>query len=223
MAHKQRPGTPKTSSKQVDNSISEGMCQVCGKPYPVWFAPNPLWNKVMRHPDGREASEKYAFICMDCFALESEKVGVIPTAWMLTTEKEAEASNQESPGSNLVSTNILPQADTTVNDLELDTPIGSPDTANPPKSAPTKALREDVKKYLEANLLDGDKIQPGQMIASTEILEVVTDLITSKVLEARKDTASTALRACPTKDHMLRLWLEQHIDSLNRQLKEQEG
>lgn len=68
----------------------ELVCELCDRDYPVWFAPNALWNKVMRHPDGKEASEKHNFVCMDCFATEAEKLGIKPTAWMLTTQAEVD-------------------------------------------------------------------------------------------------------------------------------------
>lgn len=60
----------------------ECLCEICNTDYPVWFAPNKLWNKVMR---GGEV-EKYNFVCMDCFAREAEEQGIIPTAWRLTPE-----------------------------------------------------------------------------------------------------------------------------------------
>jgi hypothetical protein len=46
----------------------------------------------------------------------------------------------------------------------------------------------DIKKDLEANLLDGDKVQEGQMIASTEVLEWVEEL-TEIILTEIKDWA----------------------------------
>jgi len=46
--------------------------------------------------------------------------------------------------------------------------------------------RLDLKKYIEANLLDGDEIQKGRMIASTELLEVLQSYIDTKIIEARE-------------------------------------
>lgn len=61
----------------------ELLCQLCNAEYCVWFAPNPIWNKVMRHPDGREASEKYSFICPNCFMKTAEELGITPV-WEVT-------------------------------------------------------------------------------------------------------------------------------------------
>lgn len=50
--------------------------------------------------------------------------------------------------------------------------------------------------------------------------------VAKRKLEARLDTAKTALKACPTKDDMLRLWLQQHIKdikeiaTLNKELED---
>lgn len=38
-----------------------------------------------------------------------------------------------------------------------------------------------LRVYIEANLLDGDAIQAGQMIASIEILEVMQEYITAQL------------------------------------------
>lgn len=61
----------------------EGVCDVCRCAYPVWFAPNALWNKIMRRADG---SDIYPFICLNCFAHIAENEGHKPTAWMLVEE-----------------------------------------------------------------------------------------------------------------------------------------
>lgn len=42
----------------------EGRCDRCGRPYPVWYAPNEVWNGVVRLPDG---SDQYPFLCPSCF------------------------------------------------------------------------------------------------------------------------------------------------------------
>ena len=63
-------------------------CELCHRDYPVWYAPNDLWNKVMRAPDDREASEKHAFVCPTCFAMEAERQGVNGTAWVLNIEQK---------------------------------------------------------------------------------------------------------------------------------------
>lgn len=72
--------------KKMWGEISEGVCQLCDRDYCVWFAPSPLWNKVMRYSEDGETREKYAFVCMDCFANEAEEAGIKPTAWVLDHE-----------------------------------------------------------------------------------------------------------------------------------------
>lgn len=66
------------------DELREGLCMKCNQEYPVWFAPNELWNPVMRNADG---SDRYPFICPTCFAMEAELRGIRPTAWKLTTEQ----------------------------------------------------------------------------------------------------------------------------------------
>lgn len=73
------------TDSEVPQGNQEGRCQLCNRDYPVWFAPNPLWNKVMRDPI---KGDKYQFLCLDCFALEAEKQGIVPTAWVLDVEPE---------------------------------------------------------------------------------------------------------------------------------------
>jgi hypothetical protein len=64
------------SAPAASPELRELLCQKCGRDYPVWFAPNELWNKVVR--DGEH------FLCMDCFALLAESRGVSTEAWMLS-------------------------------------------------------------------------------------------------------------------------------------------
>lgn len=42
----------------------ELLCMICGSDYPVWYAPNDLWNRVVRRPDG---SDEWDFLCPGCF------------------------------------------------------------------------------------------------------------------------------------------------------------
>lgn len=65
----------------------ECLCEICQLEYPVWFAPNELWNAVMRWPDGREISEKIGFICPTCFAKEAKEKGVKTKGFMLATDE----------------------------------------------------------------------------------------------------------------------------------------
>ena len=66
--------------------LREGLCELCDTEYGIWFAPNPIWNKVMRHPDGREASEKHGFVCPNCFIKQAESVG-LTHIWKLSYEQ----------------------------------------------------------------------------------------------------------------------------------------
>lgn len=70
--------------------VRELLCQLCNEEYSVWFAPNAVWNRVMRHPDGRESSEKYHFVCPNCFIKEAVKLGIKTTGWLLTTDEYAD-------------------------------------------------------------------------------------------------------------------------------------
>lgn len=42
----------------------EGTCEICHRAYPVWFAPNDLWNEHIR----ADGSDKWQFLCPTCFA-----------------------------------------------------------------------------------------------------------------------------------------------------------
>lgn len=73
---------------EVKKEKRELLCEVCDHDYPIWYAPNPIWNKIMRWPDGREASEKISFICPTCFVMEAERLGIRSKgkAWVLHLE-----------------------------------------------------------------------------------------------------------------------------------------
>lgn len=49
-------------------------------------------------------------------------------------------------------------------------------STTPPKSESTE-LRERLVKIFEANFLDGDKVQRGQMLASTEVVEYIDEFV----------------------------------------------
>lgn len=51
----------------------ELVCSLCGVDYPVWSAPNDLYNAVMRLPDG---SDRLPFPCPTCFARMAAESGV---------------------------------------------------------------------------------------------------------------------------------------------------
>lgn len=80
------------SRPQEDEGPRELLCMVCHHDYPVWFAPNELWNRVMRTPDGRETSETIPYICPTCFGLKAHAMGV-RGAFMLS--EEGGATEQE--------------------------------------------------------------------------------------------------------------------------------
>lgn len=64
----------------MNPSEREGLCQQCGKEYPVWFTSNDLWNAVTDH---RSEKPFIHFICLNCFAfLAEEKLGISPV-WEL--------------------------------------------------------------------------------------------------------------------------------------------
>jgi hypothetical protein len=68
------------SGRAVQPPVRELLCQRCDQNYPVWFAPNELWNRVC--PD----SEGIHFLCLTCFAVLAEGKGIVPTAWVITLE-----------------------------------------------------------------------------------------------------------------------------------------
>lgn len=51
-------------------NMRELLCQLCHKEYPIWYAPNDIWNSVMRDKGGREETP---FVCPTCFGKEYEK------------------------------------------------------------------------------------------------------------------------------------------------------
>jgi hypothetical protein len=61
--------------------MPELLCQNCDRGYPVWFAPDELWNKVAR--------EDEHFLCPTCFAVLAEARGFVPLAWVLTQKETA--------------------------------------------------------------------------------------------------------------------------------------
>ena len=52
----------------------EATCQRCGGPNVwSWHAPSPLWNAVMRQPDG---TDRWSIVCPPCFASLAEAAGI---------------------------------------------------------------------------------------------------------------------------------------------------
>lgn len=50
----------------------EAICDRCGGKNPIWVAPSPLWNEVIRGGD-INGSEIYQFICPNCFIILAEE------------------------------------------------------------------------------------------------------------------------------------------------------
>lgn len=65
------PAAPSEGAR--DAEPRELLCMVCDRDYPTWFAPNDLWNRVMRREDGWD---RYAFICPSCFGMEARAAGI---------------------------------------------------------------------------------------------------------------------------------------------------
>lgn len=62
----------------------EGLCDFCGKRYPVWVAPNALWNAVVRERRDGFPQLNEPFLCPTCFLVLAEERAVMqPTAWAL--------------------------------------------------------------------------------------------------------------------------------------------
>ncbi len=62
-------------------SGDESVCDRCGGINPVWSAPSPLWNAVIRGGD-INGSEVFAFVCPVCFIALAEQRG-IALGWRL--------------------------------------------------------------------------------------------------------------------------------------------
>lgn len=76
----------RTDAEPVADEPREGICDICGTEYPTWYAPNDLWNPVMRRPDG---SDVHDFVCPTCFAVWAERAGVA-TMFVLRDAPEGE-------------------------------------------------------------------------------------------------------------------------------------
>lgn len=62
---------------------SEGWCQRCGAQYPVWVAPDDLWNQVAE--DQVNGLVVWHFLCPGCFATLAEEREAVPptTVWSM--------------------------------------------------------------------------------------------------------------------------------------------
>lgn len=68
----------------------EGICQLCGRDYPVWFAPSDIWNEVQRGGDPGAADEE-SFLCPLCFVVKAEAHGVVTHGWAVFTGEQVDA------------------------------------------------------------------------------------------------------------------------------------
>lgn len=66
----------------------EDLCAECGGPNVVWFAPNDLWNAVMRDGD-RGNPDLVGIVCPVCFIRRAERAGHRPPAWRVEPESRA--------------------------------------------------------------------------------------------------------------------------------------
>lgn len=76
--HGSCPGTPAQDHP-------EDTCEECGGRNVVWFAPNDLWNRVMRGGD-RGAPDVLEIVCPVCFIRRAEAAGVEATGWLVQPE-----------------------------------------------------------------------------------------------------------------------------------------
>lgn len=76
------------------------------------------------------------------------------------------------------------------------------DTESASMPTPASKLVRELTQYFEHNYLDGDKIQQGQMIASTEIARFIQEAANigeSYALESRVNELTQVVRNCPPK------------------------
>lgn len=81
-----------SSSRSVASEPRELLCMLCDADYPVWFAPNDLWNAVVRLPDG---SDKWPFLCPTCFAKQASGRGIDSRFCLSAPDLEAGAAPPE--------------------------------------------------------------------------------------------------------------------------------
>lgn len=64
----------------IEPTHPEAVCDDCGADNVVWFAPSPLWNKIVRQPDRGDP-----MLCPRCFIIRAEAAG-INEVWMVQPE-----------------------------------------------------------------------------------------------------------------------------------------
>lgn len=57
-------------------SHPEAICVRCGGTNPVWTAPSPLWNEVMRGGDINGREQYAGIVCPSCFANLGTEAGI---------------------------------------------------------------------------------------------------------------------------------------------------
>lgn len=177
--------------------ISESICQVCDGINPVWFAPNELWNKVMRYPDGREESEKINFICPNCFIQEAIKLELAPRVWRLS------------------------EADETGNDLADERRNAKNSAANPQESPTPSSLREQIRTIkLPKTRIYGNESAPfiGDLVDKS--LENQIESLATSYAEAARIESHTKSYQEIFSIHMAHNWNETSQDLLDWLLKE---
>lgn len=70
----------------IPSGHPEELCEQCGGRNMTWYAPSPIWNKVVRDP----AAPLPEILCPQCFTEAYERKFGTPTAWRVTTETEAD-------------------------------------------------------------------------------------------------------------------------------------
>lgn len=75
-----------TSEKNIESAAEECLCEECGRDYEVWFAPNDIWNRVMRKED-HETSGPEPFLCAACF-MRRAAADIATTGWLVTPDPE---------------------------------------------------------------------------------------------------------------------------------------
>jgi hypothetical protein len=87
--------------------------------------------------------------------------------------------------------------------------------------------REELKQRFEQQMLDGDGIQRGQMLASTEVFEYVADLVAETRQATRQAVLTELLEKAPKNIYTLEQLKEMnaHLDSRSQQqaLSKSEG
>lgn len=58
----------------------ESVCQRCNGFNPVWTAPSPLWNYVMRG-GSIDGIEVFSVVCPSCFVILARERGIDATGW----------------------------------------------------------------------------------------------------------------------------------------------